>query len=82
MGNLIVVGLHELRTLFGTYEQFVGDLCNVINIYDVRRSLWNGTQDIERKTLKSGGTLFCKTFLINKLVLFCNFVYKSHSNKS
>ena len=41
----MVVGLQELRTVFGTYEQFVGDLCNVFKIYDVRRILWNGTLD-------------------------------------
>ena len=29
MGNLVVVGLEELRTLFGAYEQFVGGLWNV-----------------------------------------------------
>ena len=29
IGNLVVVGLGELRTLFGTYEQFVGRLWNV-----------------------------------------------------
>ena len=29
MGNLVVVGLGELQTLFGTYEQFVGCLWNV-----------------------------------------------------
>ena len=39
----MVVGLQELRTDFGTYEQFVGRLCNVIKSSNVRRSLWNGT---------------------------------------
>ena len=29
MGGLVVVGLQELRTLFGTYEQFVTLLWNV-----------------------------------------------------
>ena len=29
MGNLAVVGLGELRPLFGAYEQFVGHLWNV-----------------------------------------------------
>ena len=43
MGNLVVVGLQDLRILFGTYEQFVGHLCNVSKICNVRRSLWNGT---------------------------------------
>ena len=28
MGNIVVVGFQELRTLFGTSEQFVGHLCN------------------------------------------------------
>ena len=28
MGNIVVVGLHELRTLVGAYEQFVGRLWN------------------------------------------------------
>ena len=44
MGDLVVVGLQELQTVFSTYEQFVGPLCNVFKIYNVRRSLWNGTQ--------------------------------------
>ena len=43
MGKLVVVGLQDLRTLFGTYEQFVGRLCNVLKICNVRRTLWNGT---------------------------------------
>ena len=30
MGNLVVVGLRELRPLLGVYEQFVGGLWNVI----------------------------------------------------
>ena len=42
MGNVVVVGLQELRTVFSTYEQFVGHLCNVFKISNVRRSLWNG----------------------------------------
>ena len=29
MGNLVVVGLGELRLPFGAYEQFVGRLWNV-----------------------------------------------------
>ena len=29
MGNLVVIGLGELRTLFGAYEQFIGRLWNV-----------------------------------------------------
>ena len=41
----MIVGLQELRTVFSTYEQFVGPLCNVFKIYNVRRSLWNGTQE-------------------------------------
>ena len=28
MGDIVVVELQELRTDFGTYEQFVGLLCN------------------------------------------------------
>ena len=28
----MVVGLQQLRTLFDTYEQFVGHLCNVFEI--------------------------------------------------
>ena len=28
MGNIVVVGFQELGTLFGTYEQFRGHLCN------------------------------------------------------
>ena len=44
MGKLVVVGFQDLRTLFGTYEQFVGRLCNVLKICNVRRTLWNGTQ--------------------------------------
>ena len=44
MGNLVVVGLRELRPLVGACEQFVGRLCNVFEIPNVRRSLWNGTQ--------------------------------------
>ena len=30
MGNPVVVGLQDLRTLFGAYELFVGCLWNVI----------------------------------------------------
>ena len=37
MGNLIVVGLQKLRRVFCTYEQFIGVLCNVFKIYDVRQ---------------------------------------------
>ena len=44
MGNLVVVGLGELRPLFGGCEQFIGHLCNVFEIPNFRRSLWNGTQ--------------------------------------
>ena len=29
MGNIVVVGLHELRPFFAAYEQFVGLLWNV-----------------------------------------------------
>ena len=29
MDNIVVVGLHELRPLFGAYEQFVCHLWNV-----------------------------------------------------
>ena len=29
MGNLVDIGLHELRALFGAYEQFVSHLWNV-----------------------------------------------------
>ena len=29
MGRLVVAGLQELRTLFGTYEQFISCFCNV-----------------------------------------------------
>ena len=29
MGNLVVVGLGEIRTFFGAYEQFVGRLWNM-----------------------------------------------------
>ena len=29
MGNLVIVGLHDLRPPFGAYEQFVGHLWNV-----------------------------------------------------
>ena len=43
MGNVGVVGLQELRTVFSSYEQFVGHLCNVFKISNVRGSLWNGT---------------------------------------
>ena len=39
----MVVGLQQLRTHFDTYEQFVGHLCTVFEIYNVRSSLWNGT---------------------------------------
>ena len=39
MGNLVVIGLGELRPLFGACKQFVGCLCNVFNIPNVRRSL-------------------------------------------
>ena len=44
MGDLVVIGLCHLRTLFGTYEQFVGHLWNVFKISNVRRSLWNDTK--------------------------------------
>ena len=43
MGNLVVVGLKELRPHFGAYEQFVGPLWNVFSVSNVRRPLWNGT---------------------------------------
>ena len=43
MGDLVVVGLQELRTVFSTHQQFIGPLCNVFKTYNVRRSLWNGT---------------------------------------
>ena len=47
MGNLVVVGLAELRPLFGACEQFVGRLCNAFKISYVRRSgtLINITSD-------------------------------------
>ena len=35
MGNLVLVGLQQLRTLVGTYEQFVGYVCNVFEIFNV-----------------------------------------------
>ena len=47
MGNLVVVELRELRPLFSACEQFVGQLCNVFKIPNVRRSLWNGTHDLK-----------------------------------
>ena len=31
MGDLVVVGLQDLRLLFGPYEQFVGRLWNVFS---------------------------------------------------
>ena len=34
----MVVGLQQLQTLFDTYEQFVGHLCNVFEICNVRSS--------------------------------------------
>ena len=40
MGKIVVVGLGELRQLFGGCD---GRLCNVFKIPNVRRSLWNGT---------------------------------------
>ena len=39
----MVVGLQQLRTVFGFYEQFVCHLWNDFKISNVRRSLWNGT---------------------------------------
>ena len=36
MGGLVVVGLRELRTLFGTFEQFISHLWNVF--YKLERS--------------------------------------------
>ena len=42
MGNIVVVELKELRTLFGAYEQLISCLCNVFHIGSVRKSLWNG----------------------------------------
>ena len=53
MGNLVVVGLGQLRPLFSAYEQFVGRLCNVFKIPNGRRSLWNGTQINEHYSLKN-----------------------------
>ena len=44
MDNVVVIGLQELQTGFSTYKQFVGHLCNVFEISNDRRSLWNGTQ--------------------------------------
>ena len=44
MENLVVMGLQQLQTLFDTYEQFVGHLCNGFEICNVRSSLWNDTQ--------------------------------------
>ena len=48
MGNLVVVGLSELRPVFGPYEQFVSHLWNVFSGYSDRRSLWNGTLKKQR----------------------------------
>ena len=42
MGNLVI----GLRPHLCTYEQFVGHLCNVFKISNVRKSLWNGTQSL------------------------------------
>ena len=41
---IVIIGLQQLRTSFGSYEQFVGHLWNVFKISNGRRSLWNGTQ--------------------------------------
>ena len=38
---MMVVGLHELRSLLGTYQQFVSCFCNDILSSNVRKSLWN-----------------------------------------
>ena len=43
MGNIVVVGLGELRPLSGACEQFVGCLCNDFKIPNVRSSLGNDT---------------------------------------
>ena len=32
MGNAVVIGLQKLQTVFSSYEQFVGHLCNVFII--------------------------------------------------
>ena len=40
MGNLVAVGLGELQLLFGACEQYVGCICNVFKIPNVRR--WKG----------------------------------------
>ena len=49
MGNLVVIGSQELRTLFGTYKQFINCFCNVFPMSGVRKSLWNGTLLLPRK---------------------------------
>ena len=43
MGNIVIVGLGDLRTLFGACEQFVGGLWNIFSGSNDRRLLWNGT---------------------------------------
>ena len=42
MGNLVLVGLQQLRTDFGTYEQFVVRLWNVFKVPNIRTHLWIG----------------------------------------
>ena len=46
MGNLLVIGLHDLRPLFGAYELFVGSLRNfffqpvmIVDLYGTAPSL-------------------------------------------
>ena len=43
MGDLVLVGLQQLRTDFGTYEPFVVRLCNVFKIPNICTHLWIGT---------------------------------------
>ena len=42
MGEIVVIGLCNLRTLFGTYQQFIRGFWNDLLNGSVRKSLWNG----------------------------------------
>ena len=42
MGDLVVLGLCHMQTLFGVYEQFKSSFCNICLMGNVHNFLWNG----------------------------------------
>ena len=41
MGEIVVIGLCHLQTLFSTYKQFISVFGTFFFIGNVRKSLWN-----------------------------------------